>query len=755
MDSFAVKPSNPSLLKVPAIKSANFVNFPSSVSLKSTNNPSLLKTQQCRKGEVENIHLVSLSKQGKLNEAREFLKQMVDAGISINSHSYKSLFETCANSKSLSNGRLIHQQFQRSVKNPPGFLENSVLQMYCECGSLVDAHKVFDKMTERNFFSWGTIISAYAENGSLDKAFSLFINMISLGIRPNSSIYIGLLRSLLNPSLLEIGKQVHSHAIRNGLDTCVSVNTGISNMYVKCGWLDGAELVFNHMTEKNAVAWTGLMVGYTQAEKQKSALDLFAKMVFEGVELDEYVFSISLKACVGLGDLNFGREIHGHIVKLGLESEVSAGTSLVDFYVKCGCFEFASKAFERISEPNDVSWSALISGCCQKGEFEESLKIFESLRGKKSENLNSFTYASIFQACSALADFTTGTQIHADAIKRNLLADQHGRTAMITMYSRCGRLEYANEAFKSIYRPDTVAWTAMIAGYAYQGDATEALKLFKMMQHSGVRPNAITFIAVLTACSHSGLVAEGKQYLDSMSSKYGVSPTVDHYDCMIDIYSRAGYLQEALELIRSMPFNPDAMSWKCLLGGCWKHKNLEIGETAAENLFLLDPEDTAGYILMFNLYTSFGRWKEAADVRKTMVERNLGKELSCSWITVNGEVHRFVVGDKHHPQTEQIYMKLKEFDQIANKDENGLFTDDGIISSSLPERKEQLLDHSERLAIAYGLISLPHNVPLVVFKNLRACRDCHDFAKQLSRIADIGKCRMQAQIKEWKIAAPV
>ncbi|KAL3609561.1 hypothetical protein D5086_000581 [Populus alba] len=606
---FAVSSLNPSPViiahdKIPqSIKAAaNFSQIPSWVSLKST--PSSLQTQEnINKAQIESIHLISLSKHGKLKEAREFLKQMEDARISVSPRSYKCLFEACGKIKSLLDGRLFHEQMQRTVKNPPEFLENSVLKMYCECGSLADALKVFDEMRERNLVSWNTIISAYAENGVFDEGFCMFSNMLELETKPNGSTYIGFLRSLLNPSGLEIGKQIHSHAIRSGLGSNASVNTAISNMYVKCGWLEGAELVFEKMSEKNAVAWTGIMVGYTQAERQMDALALFAKMVNEGVELDEYVFSIVLKACAGLEELNFGRQIHGHIVKLGLESEVSVGTPLVDFYVKCSNLESATKAFEWISEPNDVSWSALITGYCQMGEFEEALKTFESLR-TRSVDINSFTYTSIFQACSALADFNSGAQAHADAIKSSLVAYQHGESAMITMYSRCGRLDYATRVFESIDDPDAVAWTAIIAGYAYQ----------------------------------------------------------------------------------------DAMSWKCLLGGCWTYRNLEIGELAAENLFQLDPEDTAGYILMFNLYASFGKWKEAANVRKMMAERNLRKELSCSWITVKGKVHRFIVGDKHHPQTEEIYSKLEALDDSVIKEETGLLTEEDA-SNSLPERKEQLLVH--------------------------------------------------------------
>ncbi|KAL5760304.1 hypothetical protein ACOSP7_018817 [Xanthoceras sorbifolium] len=730
----ALSPSNPSRLSANNNDAAKFAQIPSWVSLKRTSSSSSEKTPPLQLGRVENLHLVSLSKQAKLKEAREFLEQMDKAGVSVSPRSYESLLEACRNLESLSVGRYIHERLRRTVKNPSGFLENCVLRMYCDCGSLVDAQMVFDEMAERNLGSWVVIMSAYAQAGFLEKSFWLFSDMIEFGIEPNSVIYTGLLKYLVNPSLVEIGRQVHSHVIRSGLSSIVAINTAICNMYVKCGWFDGAKLVFNQMDEKDSVAWTGLMVGYTQARKQRDALDLFVKMLMEGVELDQFVFSIVLKACAGLEDLNLGRQIHGYIVKLGFETDVSAGTPLVDFYVKCLNFESACRAFERISEPSDVSWSAMICGYSQIGNYEEAVKIFTSLRNN-SLVLNSHIYTSIFQACFALADFNLGAQAHADAIKRSLISHLYGDSALVSMYSKCGRLDYATRAFESIPAPDTVAWTAIISGNAHHGNASEALELFGRMQDCGVRPNAVTFVAVLTACSHSGLVTEAKRYMDSMHSQYGVDPTIDHYNCMIDIYARAGLLQEAFELIKNMPFDPDKTSWKCLLGGCWTHKNLELGKIASENLLQLDPEDAAGYILLFNLYASSGKWEEAARVRKLMTERNLKKELSCSWITVKGKVHRFIVGDKHHPQTEEIYLKLEEFNHSMTmmNDENGLLTKEDV-SSTFPERKEQLLVHSERLAMAFGLISTPTNTPIIIFKNLRACKDCHDFAKHLSDI---------------------
>ncbi|KAJ9548928.1 hypothetical protein OSB04_021471 [Centaurea solstitialis] len=605
------------------------------------------KTPLVQQGHIENVHLVSLSKQGKIQEVGDFIKQMDESGVSVTLHSYECLLEMCADLRRLSVGKFIHNHMQRSLNIPPIFIQNCVVEMYCKCGSFSDAHQLFDEMTERNLASWAILISAYAKAGLIRKAVELFSSMET--VEPDFSIYISILRSLVDSSSLELGKQMHSLAIKNGFTHDVKLNTTILNMYVKCGCLDSAELIFDQMAEKNVVAWTALMVGYMQLEKRVQVLDLFLAMVKEGIQLDEYVFSITLKACACLENQAIGQQIHGHVLKLGVANEASVGTPLVDFYVKCGNLESATRAFNKISEPNDFSWSALITGYSQSGEFDECLKTFKSLKSRDAM-LNPFIYTSVFQACSAVAAFDLGAQAHGDAIKRGLVSYLYGESAMITMYARCGRLDYARQVFESIQKPDNVTWTAIIAGCAYHGDAPEALRLFRRMLSSDVRPNAITFIAVFTAYNYSGLIEEAKECLHSMSSRYGVEPDINHYNCMIDIYARAGRLEESLELIKNMPFEPVAMSWKCLLGGCSIHKNFKLGKVAAENLLRLDPHDTAAYVLMFNLHASSGNWEEAGLVRKMMVERKLRKEI-------------------------------------------------------LPERREQLLDHSERLAIAYGLIS--------------------------------------------------
>ncbi|XP_057759517.1 pentatricopeptide repeat-containing protein At5g13270, chloroplastic isoform X1 [Arachis stenosperma] len=710
---------------------ASFVQIPSWISLKCNN--SSLRTSKVQQGQVENLHLISLAKQGMLQEVHDFVRSMDAAGISINPRSYEYLFKMCGTLNASSDGKLFHNRLQRTG-NTNKFIDNCILQMYCDCRCFAAAERFFDEMIHRDMSSWHTLMSAYVEEGLIDEAIRLLLRMLDFGIMPPASIISTLIGSFTYPSSLGLGKQIHSQLIKIGVIANDLIETSISNMYIKCGWLDGAEVATNKMARKNAVACTGLMLGYTQAARNKDAVLLFAKMISEDVELDEFVFSIVLKACAALGDLNMGRQIHSYSVKLGLESEVSVGTPLLDFYFKCARFEAAYQAFESIREPNDFSWSALITGYCQNGKFDKALEIFRTLRSK-GVLLNSFMYTSIFQACSSVSDLIFGSQVHADAIKKGLVACLSGESAMITMYSKCGKIDYAHQTFLAIDKPDNIAWTAIICAHAYHGRASEALRLFSKMQKSGVRPNAITFIGLLTSCSHSGLVRQGKKFLDSMSDKYNVDPTIDHYNCMIDIYSRAGLLQEALEMIKSLPFEPDVLSWKSLLGGCWSHRNLEIAMIAAERVLQLDPLDTATYVIMFNLNALLGKWDEAAKFRKMMAERNLRKEVSCSWIIVKHKVHRFVVGDRHHPQTEEMYSKLKQLDFAVKKGEECLLNEEDALCD-FSERKEQLLDHSERLAIAYGLICIKGDTPIMVFKNTRSCRDCHEFAKRVSMVTD-------------------
>ncbi|KAG6425544.1 hypothetical protein SASPL_115985 [Salvia splendens] len=702
-------------------QNANFAKIPSWVSLKS--NKSSLKSPETHRGDLENVHLLSLSKQDKLKEAHEYLLQMHQFNIPVSPQSYKHLLQTCSKLKSLKFGKLIHR---RLPEDPPDYLVNCVLEMYCDCRSLSDARKLFDEMPERSMGSWVIIISAYADEGLLVDALKLYLSMQDSDFKPNPYVYVCLLKSFSESWCLEIGKQMHCRVIKAGFGDNVALDTALCNMYVKCGSLDCAERLFGLMQEKNVVSYTTMMVGCAQANRHDDALRFFERMVDEDVDLDEFAFSITLKACAAFVDRKLGEQAHGLIVKHGIQREVSVGTPLVDFYVKCGDVESGIRVFEAIDELNDVSWSALLCGYSQIGEFEKCVDVFKRLRSEGAM-LNRFMYTSIFQVCSAFADFNFGSQAHGDAIKRGLVSYLYGESAMITMYAKCGKLDYAFRAFESMDAPDTVAWTAMIAGCAHHGKASEAISLFRKMQASGVRMNAVTYVAILTACSHAGLVREAEEFFRSMGSK----AKIDHYNCMIDAYSRAGLLKQAFDLINEMPFKADAMSWKSLLGGCSIHREYEIGRIAADELLRLDPHDAAAYVLLFNMHASCGRWEEAAGVRRLMAERGVRKETGYSWISVGGVVHRFVVGDRHHPRTEEVYAKVEEMGFEETRGDGVLLSEEDEVWR---ERKRQEMVHSERLAIGYGLIATAPTSAIVVFKNLRACRGCHEFGKHVSLV---------------------
>ncbi|XP_064951490.1 pentatricopeptide repeat-containing protein At5g13270, chloroplastic isoform X1 [Musa acuminata AAA Group] len=713
---------------------SSFTKIPSWVSLRSSLSPSPSFQAQQENGLLESLHVLSLTNQGRFHEAREFLGFMDSSGICIKPHVYQSLFTACGTWKSLDDGRFFHHHMLKRIRNRnlDASLADCLLKMYFDCSGLDDACKVFKEMSSRMLSSWSIMICGFARSGYLQEAIQLFSKMKIEGLDPDMTVFANLLRTCSNDLEFELGKQIHSYMIRIGFISDVFSDTELVNMYAKCGCLDTSALLLDRMVERNAVSWTSLMVGYTQVGRQYEALVLFKRMMWEGTKLDQFVFSIVLKACSEMENWEAGRQVHGCIIKLGMDSDVSAGTPIVNFYVKCGNIFEAQNAFDRICQPNEVSWSAIIAGYSQVGRYEECFRMFRYLRSRKMTR-NSFIYSSLFQASSALTDSSSGSQLHADAIKRGLVSNLVGDSALVTMYARCGNLDYARRAFELIAEPDTVAWTAIIAGCSYHGQALEALDLFNKMLSCQVKPNSITFTGILNACSHTGLVSLAREYLDSMYRVYGVEATSDHFNCMIDVYCRAGYLERAYELIRSGSFQPDALSWKMLLSGCTTYQNVDLGKVAGENLLSMDPNDAAAYILIFNMYAAAGRWVEVASVRRMMNGRRIKKEVSCSWITVKGSVHRFIVGDKHHPLTKQIYCKLDELDRQIMVSESNVTTDRN--SNVLhKERMEQLLDHSERLAIAFGLISVPTCCPILVFKNLRVCNECHSFTKMVSKV---------------------
>eukprot|EP01018_Ginkgo_biloba_P007732 Gb_21237 [translate_table: standard] len=552
----------------------------------------------------------------------------------------------------------------------------------------------------------------------------------------DSSTYDSLLQGCLNNKALPQGKLVHANVIQTGFK-CQNVSLGnkFATMYAKYGSLVDARRIFNQMLERDVCSWTVMIAAYSRHGLAEEALRLFHQMQQTGIQPNQHTFASVLPACAKLAALEQGMEIHEDIIKRRFQFNVIVESAIVDMYAKCGSIEKARELFDKMPQRNAVSWNTMIAGYAQNGQSVEALRLFRWMQlAVVKPDLK--TFASVLQACANLAALEQGMEIHEDIITSGFDSDVVLESALVDMYAKCGNLERARDVFDKMHQRDVVSWNTMIAGYALHGCGKEALKLFEQMQHSGVNPNHVTLVCVLSACCHGGLVDEGRQYFDCMSQYYHITPAMKHYVCMVDLLGRAGRLDEAQDFINKMPFKPNATVWRCLLGACRVHNNIELGERVAELLFELDPKNDAPYVQLSNIYAAAGRWDGTANVRRMMKDRRVKKAPGCSWIEVNKEVHAFLVGDRSHPQTEDIYAMVERLSTEMKA--AGYVPDTRFVLHDVEEeQKEQILFyHSERLAIAFGLINTTPGTSIRVIKNLRMCGDCHSASKFISKIVE-------------------
>eukprot|EP01018_Ginkgo_biloba_P031744 Gb_11663 [translate_table: standard] len=739
----------------------------------------------------------TLCKSGRLKEALHVLYLMDHRDIPVDSSTYAFLLESCGKKKALPEGKLVCGHIiQTGFRCPDVFLWNTLVSLYAKCGSLDDACRAFDEMPERNVVSWTTMIAAYVRLGYAKEALTLFGQMQRAGIQPNHFTFASVLPACSNLAALEQGKEVHEEIIRSGFQSDIFVRNALIDLYIKCGLIWNARNVFDEASERNVVSWntmiagyaqnghvyeamklfqemperdmvswTAMISGYAQNGHSDEALTLFFQMLQTGIQPNQFTYGSVLLACANLADIEHGKEVHEEIMRSGFHSDIFVGTALVDMYVKCssienarnvfdkmtgrnvvswtamiagyahnGCLDEAMKFFQETPGRNVVSWTAMIAGYAQNGHFEEALKLFRQMQ---LENVkpDSETFASILPACASLAALEHGKEVHEDIIRIGFQSHVFLGSALVDMYAKCGSIEDARKVFDKMTTRDVVLWNVMILGYAMHGCGMEALQQFEKMQCSGVNPNFVTFIGVLSACCHAGLVDEGWQYFHCMSRCYHITPAIEHYCCMVDLLGRAGHLVEAQDLIKKMPIKPNAAIWGSLLGACKIHTNIDLGECVAERLFELHPNDAASYVLISNLYAVAGRWNDIEKVRKQMRDRRVEKKPGCSWIEVNKQVYVFLVGDRSHPQTQEIYEKLEILS--GQMKEAGYVPDTRFVLNDVEEEQKEhtLYHHSEKLAIAFGLINTTPTKPIRIVKNLRICVDCHSATKFISKIA--------------------
>lgn len=574
-----------------------------------------------------------------------------------------------------------------SLTNPEIISANKMITHYVRSGDLDSALKVFEKMPRRNIITWNSILAGFTKKpGKSREARQLFDEIPE----PDTVSFNTMLGCYLCNFDIESAKDLFNCIPQKDI---ASWNTMISG-FCRNGLMKEALKLFSEMPEKNVVSWNALISGYIQLGDLSSALELFSRAPVK---------------CV------------------------IAQTAIITGYMKCKKVELAEKLFHEMPAKNLVSWNAMISGYIENDRSEEALKLFK-LMTKLGIKPNPSSLSSVLLGCSNLSALKLGKQVHQLALKSVLYFDITVGTSLISMYCKCGDLEKSLNLFNEIPRRDVVTWNTMICGYAQHGEGKKALNLFDEMKKKGIKPDWITFVGVLLACNHSGLVNLGMKYFESMVRDFGVKAKPDHFTCVVDLLGRAGKLVEAVDLINKMPFKPHNAIFGTLLGACRVHKNLEIAEFAAKNLLQLEPTSGAGYVQLANVYAAMNKWDQVAKVRRSMKENKVVKTPGYSWIEIKSVTHEFRSGDRIHPDLELIHMKLYELEKKMKLRGYKPNLESSLHDVADEQKERLLLLHSEKLAIAYGLIKVPSGIPIRVFKNLRVCEDCHEATKYMSVI---------------------
>ncbi|XP_071694051.1 pentatricopeptide repeat-containing protein At3g02330, mitochondrial [Rutidosis leptorrhynchoides] len=589
----------------------------------------------------------------------ELFKNMQKEGFGVSQSTYASLFRSCAGLSALSFGSQLHGHSLKMNFGSDIIVGTATLDMYAKCGMLCDAKKLFDKLSIHNLQSYNAIIIGCARVDQGLEALHLFRNLMNTDLGFDDISLSGAFSACAVIKSYASGVQLHGLTIKSMYQSSVCVENAILDMYGKCGVLADARHVFDEMQIRDAVSWNAIIAAYEQNGNVVETLEILVWMLSSGFEPDEFTFGSVLKACAFLKDINYGMKVHGRIIKLGMGLKSFVGSTLVDMYCKCLNVEDAKKLHERMDEQTMVSWNAIISGFSLQEQSEEAQKFFSQMLkvGAKPDN---FTFATVLDTCANLATVSLGRQIHGQIIKQEMQHDVFICSTLVDMYSKCGNMQDSTLMFEKSLNKDFVTWNAMICGYANHGLGNDALRVFESMKLENVKPNHATFVSVLRACAHMGLVDKGLHYFNSMLNIYNLKPQLEHYSCMVDILGRSGQVNKALKFINDMPIEADDVIWRTLLGICKLQRNVEVAETAAHALLRLDPQDSSAYVLLANIYADVGMWENVLEIRKNMKVIGLKKEPGCSWVEVKSELHMFTIGNKAHPKCNEIYEKLNE-----------------------------------------------------------------------------------------------
>nr|GMD62515.1 pentatricopeptide repeat-containing protein At3g24000, mitochondrial-like [Ipomoea batatas] len=680
-----------------------------------------------------NALLNGYAQEGEWQEVLRLFCSLSESEFRFSNYTLSTVLKSCANVGNLRVGQVLHSMAIKIGSELDNYISSSLVDMYSKFRLPEDSMKVFKRIRSPDVVAWSTMINGLDQQGHKKEAFQLFQLMRHSDVRPNQFTLASVVSAAADLGDLLFCKSIHACVFKFGVDSENVVSNTLISMYMNFGSFNDGYKVFVSMDSRDVISWNGLLSGFYDNETSHEGPKIFRQMLIEGFKPNMYTFISILRACSSLSNVSLGKQVHAHVVKENLSCDCYVGTTLIDMYSKCGCLNDVEVIFNRLTQKDVFTWTVMTAGYAQSDQGE---KAFECLSQMLKEGVkpNEFTLASCVNGASRMASLSNGRQLHCLAVKSGQFSDLFVASALADMYGKCGCVADAETLFEGMDSCDTVLWNTMICSYSQHGHGKKALQAFRMMLNEGTLPDAITFIGVLSACSHMGLVDEGRRYFESINNTYGIIPSIEHYACMVDILGRAGKFDEMKNFIEHMELTSNALIWETVLGACTIHGNIELAEKAAKFLFEFEPKVESSYILLSNIYAAKGMWNDVAKLRAFMSDQGIKKEPGCSWVEVNAQIHVFLCQDASHPRLNDIHKKLDELYLQLNS--AGYIPNTGYSLRNVTdqEKRANLLHHSERLALAFALLNDNTNNTIRIFKNLRICGDCHEFMKLLSGI---------------------
>ena len=684
-----------------------------------------------------NSMLRGFSENGLSQECYYLVRDILAEGLLPDDATMVTLLPVCAGEGDIDMGMVIHGLAVKLGLNEELMVKNSLMDMYSKCGYLSEAIVLFGKNYKKNVVSWNSMIGGFSREGDVHGTFDLLRRMQveDEGVKVNEITILNVLPSCLKEQELVNLKEIHGYSFRHGFHDDELVANAFVAAYAKCGSVSSAQHVFYGIQTKTVSSWNALIGGLAQNGDPMTALDYYFEMKAAAVDPDWFSIGSLILACAHLKFMRYGKQIHGFVLRNGFECDSFIGISLMSLYIHCNKILSARVLFSRMEDKSLVCWNTMLAGYTQLELPEEALNLFRQML---SDGIQPYEIAvtSVLEACSQLSALRLGKELHCFVLKANLVEDMFVGCSILDMYAKNGCIEQAQMVFDSLSKKDVASWNALIAGYGINGHGNKALELFEEMYRLWLTPDGFTFVGIIMACSHAGMVKEGLKYFNEMRDLYGIEPKLEHYACVVDMLGRAGQLQEALKLINEMPEEPDARIWSSMLSSCRSHGDLDMGAKIAERLLELEPEKAENYVLASNLYAGSGKWDDARRVWRRMKEIGLQKDAGCSWIELGGKVYSFIAGDNLLPESGEIREMWKSLEErITNR---GYRPNTSCVLHELEEEEkiEKLRGHSEKLAISFGLLKTSKGSTIRVCKNLRICLDCHNAAKFISKAVE-------------------